>query len=110
MALIVQPSRHQPVKNTLLVLASIVFSLVFAELAVRYIDGDEMFALSLSKPVGSMTIGQEVLSELEPASGVGREWFPSERPALPNRRAVPDECRILSRLVESNAAASAGFQ
>ena len=110
MALIVQPSRHQPVKNTLLVLASIVFSLVFAELAVRYIDGYEMFALSLSKPVGSMTIGQEVLDQVPLASGVEREWFLSEPPALPNRRAVPDEWRNLSRLVESNAAASAGFQ
>ena len=97
-------------KNTLLVLASIVFSLVFAELAVRYIDGYEMFALSLSKPVGSMTIGQEVLDQVPLASGVEREWFLSEPPALPNRRAVPDEWRNLSRLVESNAAASAGFQ
>ena len=95
MALIVQPSRHQPVKNTLLVLASIVFSLVVAELAVRYIDGYEMFALPLSKPMGSMTVGQEVLDQVPLASGVEREWFLSEPPPLPNRRAVPDEWRKL---------------
>jgi hypothetical protein len=110
MALVVHPSRAQPVKNILLVLASVIFSLVIAEAAVRYIDGYAMLAFPLDKPVGSMTVGQELLDQIPLASGVEREWFLSDPPALPNRRAVPDEWRDLSRFVEDNSASSAGFQ
>ena len=109
-ALIVHPARAQPVKNIVLALASVVFSLVVAEAAVRYIDGYAMFEFPLNKPVGSMTAGQELVDQIPLASSVEREWFLSDPPALPNRRAVPNEWRELSRFVEDNSAASAGFQ
>jgi hypothetical protein len=97
------------VKNVLLVLASIVFSLIVAEAAVRYIDGYAMFALSLGEPEGSMTVRPELLDGVRLASGVEREWFLSAPPALPNRHEVPDEWRRLSRVVEDDPTASAGF-
>ena len=83
MALIVHPARAQPVKNMVLALASVVFSLVIAEAAVRYIDGYAMFEFPLNKPVGSMTAGQELIDQVPLASSVEREWFLSDPPALP---------------------------
>jgi hypothetical protein len=98
------------VKNILLVLASIVFSLIVAEAAVRYIDGYAMFALPLSEPVGSVTVRPELVDRVPLASGVEREWILSDPPALPNRHAVPEEWKRLGRVVEDNPTTSAEFR
>jgi hypothetical protein len=98
------------VKNILLVFASIVFSLIVAEAAVRYIDGYAMFELPLSEPVGNVTVRPELVDRVPLASGVEREWFFSDPPALLNRHTVPDEWKRLGQIVEDNPTASAEFR
>lgn len=97
-------------KNTLLILASIAFSFVVAEGAVRYIDGYAMFATPLSAPEGSATVKSEELDRVPRAAGVDRAWFFTDPPPLPNRRPVPDEWTRLFRFIEDNPAGGMEFR
>ncbi len=89
-------------KNVLLFLASIVFTVLVAEAAVRYIDGYAMFAMPLSEPTGSASVNLEVVDHLPLAAGVDRKWFQDSPPPLPNRGKVPDDWERIFRYVEDH--------
>ncbi|OFW97522.1 MAG: hypothetical protein A3D94_14635 [Alphaproteobacteria bacterium RIFCSPHIGHO2_12_FULL_66_14] len=100
----------QQIKNVLLVLTSIALSVLVAEAVVRYVDGYAMFAMPLSAPSGSATVGQDALDQVPRAAGVERDWFFTDPPPLPNRRKVPDEWNRLYRLVQDNPAGGMDFR
>src|SRR3990167_5542165 len=100
----------QQIKNVLLVLTSIALSVLVAEAVVRYVDGYAMFAMPLSAPSGSATVGQDALDQVPSAAGVERDWFFTDPPPLPNRRKVPDEWNRLYRLVQDNPAGGMDFR
>lgn len=81
-----------------------------AEAAVRYIDGYAMFAMPLSQPEGSASVGSEVLDKVPLAPGVERQWFYSEAPALPNRREPPEGWRQLFRSIQDNPVGGMEFR
>ena len=89
-------------KNALLFFATLVFGVLAAEAAVRTIDGYAMFALPLDAPSGPAAVNAEALDTIPLAAGVERRWFYGDPPALPNRRAVPDDWRRLFRAIEEN--------
>jgi hypothetical protein len=100
----------RPLKNVLLFIASIVFSILVAEAAVRYIDGYAMLAMPLSEPSGSATVDPELLDRVPLAAGVERQWFYGDPPALPNRRAVPREWQRLFHHIEENPTGGMDFR
>jgi hypothetical protein len=89
-------------KNVLLFIASLVFSVLVAEAAVRYIDGYRMFAVPLGDPEGSASVDPAVLDKFPLAAGVDRKWFFSEPPPLPNRRKVDPEWQKLFHYIEDH--------
>ena len=89
-------------KNVLLFFASIVVSLLFAEAAVRTIDGYPMFAMPLGDPAGSATVDPAMLDKFPLAAGVDRKWFFSEPPGLPNRRKADPEWQRLFHYIEDH--------
>lgn len=98
------------VKDVLLVVASLAFSIVVAEGIVRFIDGYPILATPLGEPMGLASVKQESVDRVPRAAGVERDWFASEPPALPNKRAVPDEWERLFRFVEANRWGGMAFQ
>jgi hypothetical protein len=97
------------VKNTLLIVASMVFSFALAEGIVRYIDGYAMFQMPLSTPSGFAPVDPKVLDQLPAVAGVQRNWFFTDPPPLPNRRPVPVEWQHRFRAIEANPDASGKF-
>lgn len=100
----------QQIKNVLLVFTSIALSVLAAEAVVRYVDGYAMFAMPLSAPSGSATVGPEALDQIPRAAGVDREWFFTDPPPLPNRRSVPDEWDRLYHFVQDNPSGGMDFR
>jgi hypothetical protein len=98
------------VKNVLLFFASIVFSVLVAEAAVRTIDGYAMFSIPLSDPAGSTSVDTALLDRIPVAAGVERQWFSDEPPPLPNRHAVPDDWRRLFRYIEDHPSGGMDFR
>jgi hypothetical protein len=90
------------VKNILLVVASILFSFLVAEAAVRYIDGYAMFAVPLSVPTDSSSVKADEMDSVPRAAGVERDWFFTEPDPLPNRRRAPEEWSRLYRAIKDN--------
>jgi hypothetical protein len=97
-------------KNVLLFLASIVFSVLVAEAAVRYIDGYAMFTTPLSEPAGSMSVNLDMLDRIPLAAGVDRKWFLDTPPPLPNRGKVPDDWQRLYQAVEDHPSGTTNFR
>jgi hypothetical protein len=97
-------------KNAVVVFLSIAFSAAVAEAAVRYLDGYAMFAMPLSAPTGSASVAPQALDRIPRATGVEREWFFSEPPALPNRRAIPEEWSRRYRNLESSDSGGMDFR
>lgn len=97
-------------KNALLLLVSVVVSVIVAEGVVRIIDGYDMLSLPLNEPMGVTSVKQETLNRVARASGVDRDWFFAEPPALPNRRPVPEEWQSLYRFAEANPVGGMAFQ
>ncbi|HYI04862.1 MAG TPA: hypothetical protein VD858_08220 [Reyranella sp.] len=97
-------------KNVLLFLASIVVSILFAEAAVRYIDGYPMFAMPLGNPEGSATVDPAMLDKFPLAAGVDRKWFFSEPPPLPNRGKVDPEWQRMFHYIEQHNVGGMDFR
>ena len=79
-----------PLKNILLVFASILVSIVVAEGVVRYIDGYRMLSWPLSEPIGAMVVKPGVMEQVPRAAGVEPAWFFTDPAPLPNRKPVPE--------------------
>ena len=97
-------------KNVLLFLVSIAFSVLVAEALVRYIDGYAMFAMPLSDPTDSVTVSPQLLEAIPVAAGVERQWFYSEPPPLANRKPVPADWQKLFRHIEDNPSGGMEFR
>jgi hypothetical protein len=97
-------------KNVLLFFASIIFTVVVAEAAVRYIDGYSMLATPLSDPAGSAGVNPEVLDHIPLAPGVDRKWFVDSPPPLPNRGKVPDDWQRVFRYIEDHNSGGMEFR
>jgi hypothetical protein len=93
-------------KNVLLVLSSIVFSVVVAEGAVRYIDGYRMFVAPLSESSDSMIVKRDVMDQIPRAAGVER----TEPPPRPTRPPTPDEWTRLYRFIEDKPTGGMAFR
>lgn len=95
---------HKLIANGLLLAFSVSICLVAAEAATRLIDDLPLTATMLPPPysggLGNDTTAQHI-DQTPRAAGVSREWFYSGPPALPNRRAVPQEWLALSRQLEA---------
>ena len=97
-------------KNALLFLISIVFSIVVAEAAVRLIDGYAMLSMPLSDPAGRTSVDDKMLDSIPVAAGVDRQWFTGEPPPLPNRHAVPDDWQRLFHYIEDHPVGGLNFR
>ena len=97
-------------KNVLLFLASIIFSALVAEAAVRYIDGYTMFATALSDPAGSAGVNPEVVDRIPVAAGVDRKWFLQSPPPLPNRGKAPDDWQRVFHYIEDHNSGGMEFR
>jgi hypothetical protein len=60
-----------------------------AELFVRALNGQPLFAFPLPDPVGSASVKPGQLEQIKLADGVDRDWFERDPPALPNRGKPP---------------------
>jgi hypothetical protein len=89
-----------------LVLSSIVFSVVVAEGAVRYIDGYRMFVAPLSESSDSMIVKRDVMDQIPRAAGVER----TEPPPRPTRPPTPDEWTRLYRFIEDKPTGGMAFR
>ena len=104
------PGSALQLKNVLLFFVSIVFSVLVAEAAVRYIDGYPMLALPLGTPEGSASVDPAVLDKFPLAAGVDRKWFFSEPPPLPNRRKTDPEWQRLFHYIEDHNVGGMDFR
>ena len=83
--------RSSPLADTLLVLISLLVSIFGAELVVRALNGQPLFAFPLPDPVGSASVKPGQLESIKLADGVDRAWFERDPPPLPNRGEPPAE-------------------
>jgi hypothetical protein len=83
--------RSSPLADTLLVLISLLLSVFGAELVVRALNGQPLFAFPLPDPVGSASVKPGQLEQIKTAAGVDRAWFERDPPPLPNRSEPPAE-------------------
>jgi hypothetical protein len=90
------------IKDTLLVVLSLVVSIVAAECVVRYIDGQPQFVFPLPEPVGTADLKPGELEKVPLAAGVDRQWFFSDPPPLPNRGKTPKEWQDLFNYLEDH--------
>ena len=77
-------------KNTLLVLVSVVLCTASAELLVRWLEG------------AAPSVATRHLDAIVLAPGVQRAWFAEDPPPLPNRKPVPAEWRELDQKIASS--------
>jgi hypothetical protein len=103
------PRTRLRLANLLLVLGSVLFCTIVAEGFIREIDGHPLLATLLSDAVGEAAVKPEDLNQVKLASGVRREWFFSDPPALPNRRSPPDEWVNLYRSLQHNPSGGGPF-
>jgi len=104
------PPERPQLKNVLLFLASIVFTVLVAEAAIRYIDGYTMFATALSDPAGSAGVDPEVVDRIPLAAGVDRKWFQDSPPPLPNRGRAPDDWQRVFHYLEDHNSGGSEFR
>src|SRR5436190_8493662 len=83
--------RPSPVADTLLIVFSLLVSVFAAELFVRALNGQPLFAFPLPDPVGSASVKPGQLEQIKLADGVDRDWFERDPPALPNRGKPTEE-------------------
>ncbi|HSH99667.1 MAG TPA: hypothetical protein VLA02_03620 [Reyranella sp.] len=83
--------RSSPVADTLLIVVSLLVSMFAAELVVRALNGQSLFAFPLPDPVGSASVKPGQLEQIKLADGVDPAWFTEDPPALPNRGKPPAE-------------------
>lgn len=82
-------------KNTLLVLVSVVLCTASAELLVRWLEGT------------APSVATRHLDAIALAPGVQRAWFAEDPPPLPNRKPVPAEWSALDRQIEQSGVSGA---
>ncbi len=82
-------------KNTLLVLVTVVLCTAAAEAFVRWLEG--------SAP----SVATRHLDAIALAPGVQRAWFAEDPPPLPNRKPAPAEWRALDRQIEQSGVSGA---
>jgi hypothetical protein len=87
--------RSSPLRDTLLVVLSIVVSVAAAECVVRFIDGQPQFVFPLPEPIGTADLKSGELERVPLAAGVDRQWFFSDPQPLPNRGKTPKEWQDL---------------
>lgn len=104
------PGSALQLKNVLLFFVSIVFSVLVAEAAVRYLDGYPMFRVPLGNSQGSPTVSSDILDKAPLAAGVDRQWFYGDPPPLPNRREPPDDWWRLYRSIQANNVGGMDFR
>jgi hypothetical protein len=82
-----------------MILVSLIISFAGAEVVVRFINGQPLFAFPLPDPVGSATVKPDQLDSIPLAAGVDRAWFFTDPPPLPNRtKPAPDWQRLFNYL------------
>ncbi len=74
--------RSSPLADTLLVLISLLVSVFGAELVVRALNGQPLFAFPLSDPIGSSSVKPGQLEQIKLADGADRAWFERDPPPL----------------------------
>ncbi|MBV8191748.1 MAG: hypothetical protein JOY64_14600 [Alphaproteobacteria bacterium] len=89
-------------KNGVLLLASIVFSLVAAEAAVRFIDGYGMTSWPLSEPRAANDAKGDLMDQVPRAPGVDRAWFFTDPAPLLSRVEPPADWWKLYHAIEAN--------
>ena len=98
------------VKNGVLLLASIIFSLVAAEASVRFIDGYGMTSWPLSEPRVANDAKGDVMDQVARAPGVDRAWFFTDPAPLPNRTETPADWWKLYDAIEANPVGGMTFR
>lgn len=83
--------RSSPVADTVLIVFSLLVSVFAAELVVRALNGQPLFAFPLPEPIGTVSAKPGQLDGIKLADGVDRSWFERDPPALPNRGTPPAE-------------------
>jgi hypothetical protein len=83
--------RSSPLADTVLIVVSLLVSVFVAELVVRALNGQPLFAFPLPDPVGSASVKPGQLEQIKLADGVDRAWFEQDPPPLPNRGKTPEE-------------------
>src|SRR3569833_3299104 len=81
--------RSSPLADTLLVLFSLLLSVFGAELVVRALNGQPLFAFPLPDPVGSASVEPGQLEQIKRAGGVGRAGGGRGPPPRPGRGGPP---------------------
>lgn len=83
--------RSSPIADALLIVFSLLLSMFAAELVVRALNGQPLFAFPLPDPVGSASVKPGQLEQVRLADGVDPAWFERDPPPLPNRGTTPAE-------------------
>jgi hypothetical protein len=81
--------RSSPLADTLLIVASMLFSIAAAEGVVRILNGQPLLAFPLPEALDSAGVKPGQLEQIPLADGVDRQWFLADPPALTNRREPP---------------------
>jgi len=102
--------RSSPWADTLLIAASVVFSIVAAEGVVRFLNGQPLLAFPLPEAAESADVKPGQLEQIPLADGVDRQWFYSEPPPLPNRRKPPDGWQQLFHYFEDHPSGDSEFR
>jgi len=102
--------RSSPWADTLLIVASVVFSIVVAEGVVRFLNGQSLLAFPLPEAAESAEVKPGQLEQIPLADGVDRQWFYSEPPPLPNRRKPPDGWQQLFHYFEDHPSGDSEFR
>ncbi len=97
-------------RNTLLVLGSILVTTIMAEAAVRVIDGYRFLAFPLDGTAEPTEVPAQWLDKVALAPGVDRAWFAEDPPPLPNRKPIPEDWFRLFRQIESNPPGDGSFR
>jgi hypothetical protein len=98
------------VKNGVLLIASIIFSLVVAEASVRMIDGYGITSYPLSEPRAANDAKGDVMDQVPRATGVDRAWFFTDPPPLTTRTESPAEWWKLYHAIEANPVGGMTFR
>ena len=96
--------------DALMILASLLISFAAAELVVRFLNGQPLFAVPLPDPVGVATAKPEQIDSIPRAAGVDRAWFFTDPPPLPNRTETSPEWQRLFNYLQDHPSGNGEFQ
>jgi hypothetical protein len=102
--------RPSPLANTLLIIASVVFSIAAAEGAIRVLNGQPLLAFRLPEAVDSAEVKPGQLEQIPLVDGVDRRWFFGDPAPLPNRRPPPDGWQQLFHYLEDHPTGDPEFR